>query len=217
MGQKIDPRSFRLGITKGWNFRWFNKKSKNYRTVLRQDVLLTEYIKKKYKSAAIASVDIERSIAKLRIIIRTNRPGVIIGKVGKGLELLRKDLERKFLFGEKLKVVIDVKEVKSIYDSAQLLADDAAVKLEKRGSFRAIMKRMVDETMRNKTDVLGVKVQFSGRLGGAEMSRSESYSKGRIPLHTLRADIDFAKSIARTTYGVIGIKVWLNKGESAKR
>lgn len=209
MGQKVDPRVLRLGINKGWNSLWYNKK--NYKTVLKQDVTLVEYIKEQYKSAGIASVGIERSIAKIKIIIRTNKPGIIIGRGGAGLEDLKKKIERKFLFNEKLKAVIDVKEVKSINENAQLLADDAAFQLEKRVAFRRIMKMMIDKVMQNRS-IKGIKIQMSGRLGGAEMARVEWLSKGNIPLHTLKADIDFAKSTARTTYGAIGLKVWLNKG-----
>ena len=208
MGQKVDPRILRLGINKTWNSLWYNKK--NYKNVLRQDVLLVDYIKERYKTAAIASVKVERSIAKLRIVIKTNKPGVIIGRGGQGLEDLRKDLERKFLFNEKLKAIIDVKEIKTINENAQLLADDAAFQLEKRIAFRRIMKMMIDKVMQSR-NVKGIKVQLSGRLGGAEMSRIEWLSKGNIPLHTLKANIDFAKSTARTTYGAIGVKIWLNK------
>ncbi len=209
MGQKVDPRVLRLGINKGWNSLWYNKK--NYKTVLKQDVTLVDYIKEQYKSAGIASVGIERSIAKIKIIIKTNKPGIIIGRGGAGLEDLKKNIERKFLFNEKLKAVIDVKEVKSINENAQLLADDAAFQLEKRVAFRRIMKMMIDKVMQNRS-IKGIKIQMSGRLGGAEMARVEWLSKGNIPLHTLKADIDFAKSTARTTYGAIGLKVWLNKG-----
>jgi len=209
MGQKVDPRVLRLGINKGWNSLWYNKK--NYKSVLRQDITLIDYIKEQYKGAGIASVGIERSIAKIKIIIRTNKPGIIIGRGGAGLEDLKKKIERKFLFNEKLKAVIDVKEVKTINESAQLLADDAAFQLEKRVAFRRIMKMMIDNVMQNR-NIKGIKIQMSGRLGGAEMARVEWLSKGNIPLHTLKANIDFAKSTARTTYGAIGLKIWLNKG-----
>jgi small subunit ribosomal protein S3 len=208
MGQKVEPRVLRLGINKGWNSLWYNKK--NYKNVLKQDVNLVEYIKARYKTAGIASVGIERSIAKIKIVIRTNKPGIIIGRGGAGLEDLKKDIERKFLFNEKLKAVIDVKEIKTINESAQLLADDAAFQLEKRVAFRRIMKMMLDNVMQNR-NIKGIKIQMSGRLGGAEMARVEWLSKGNIPLHTLKANVDFAKSTARTTYGAIGVKVWLNK------
>ncbi len=208
MGQKVDPRVLRLGINKTWNSLWYNKK--NYKNLLQQDIVLVDYIKARYKTAGIAEVRVERSIAKLRIVIKTNKPGIIIGRGGQGLEDLRKDLERKFLFNEKLKAIIDVKEVKSMNESAQLLADDAAFQLEKRIAFRRIMKMMLDKAMQDR-NINGIKISLSGRLGGAEMSRVEWLAKGNIPLHTLKANIDFAKSTARTTYGAIGVKVWLNK------
>jgi len=210
MGQKADPRVLRLGINRTWNSFWYSKKG--YAKLLHQDIAIADYLRERYKRAGIAGVKIERSIAKLRVVIGTNKPGIIIGKKGQGLEDLRKDLERKFLFKEKLKVVIDVKEIRSINHSAQLLADDAAFQIEKRMAFRRVMKTMLDKVMQDRR-IKGVKIALSGRLGGAEMSRTEWLSKGQIPLHTLKADIDFAKSTAKTTYGTIGVKVWLNKGE----
>jgi len=208
MGQKADPRGLRIGINRNWNSRWYNNK-KNYKKTLKQDVLIGEYIKTKFRHAAISSVEIERSVAKIRIIIFTNRPGVLIGRGGKGMEDLKQEIERNFLFKEKAQVQIDVNEVKSIEENAQLLADEAAMQIEKRIAFRRVMKTMIDKVMQNR-NVKGVKVELSGRLGGAEMSRTEWLAKGSLPLHTLRADIDFAKSIAFTTYGTIGVKVWLN-------
>ncbi|MEA1926302.1 MAG: 30S ribosomal protein S3 [Patescibacteria group bacterium] len=208
MGQKIDPRGLRIGINKTWNSRWYNKR--NYKKLLQQDIMIGEYIKKRFKHASISSVETERSVAKIRIVIHTNSPGMLIGRGGKGLEDLRKDIERKFLFNEKLRTQIDVNEVRAIEENAQLLADDAAMQLEKRISFRRVMKTMISKVMYNR-NVLGVKIQLSGRLGGAEMSRTEWLSQGSLPLHTLRANIDFAKAIAYTTYGTIGVKVWLNK------
>lgn len=208
MGQKVDPRGLRLGVNKTWNSRWYN--SKAYKETLRQDILIRDYVHKTYKGAAISRVEMERSVAKIRIVIYTNRPGVLIGRGGKGLEEMRKNIERKFLFKEKSQVQIDVVEVKSIEEDAQLLADDAATQIEKRVAFRRIMKMMLDKVMQNR-NVKGVKIQLSGRLGGAEMSRREWLSRGNLPLHTIRANIDFAKSTAFTTYGSIGVKVWLNK------
>jgi small subunit ribosomal protein S3 len=208
MGQKIDPRDLRMGINKTWSSRWYN--NKNYKDVLKKDIEINEYILKEYKTAAISHVEIERSVAKLRIVIFTNRPGVLIGRGGKGLEDMRRKLERKFLFNEKLQVQIDVNEVKSIEEDAQLLADEAAMQIEKRVAFRRVMKMMIDKVMQNR-NVMGVKIELAGRLGGAEMSRNEWLAKGNIPLHTIRANIDFAKSTAYTTYGTIGVKVWLNK------
>lgn len=214
MGQKVDPRGFRIGINKTWSSRWYNKK--NYSANLEKDTLIRDYVETNFKHAAIASVDIERSVAKLRMIIRTNRPGVMIGRGGKGLEELRQKLERKFLFKEKLQVQIDIIEVRSIEEDAQLLANDAAFQIEKRVAFRRVMKMMLDKVMQNR-NVFGVKIQLSGRLGGAEMSRVEWLSKGNIPLHTLRANIDYAQATARTTYGAIGVKVWLNKRDQLEQ
>lgn len=214
MGQKVDPRGLRIGINKTWNSRWYNKK--NYKENLEKDTLIREYVLKNFKHAAISSVDIERSVAKLRMIIRTNRPGVIIGRGGKGLEELKQALERKFLFKEKLQVQIDIVEVRSIEEDAQLLANDAAFQIEKRMAFRRVMKMMIDKVMQNR-NVDGIKVQLSGRLGGAEMSRVEWLSKGNIPLHTLRANIDYATATARTTYGAIGVKIWLNKKDQLEQ
>lgn len=208
MGQKADPRGLRMGINKTWSSRWYNNKS--FSKILRQDVMIDEHIKENFRHAAIASVGIERSVAKIRIIIHTNRPGVIIGRGGQGLEELRRDIERKYLFKEKLQVQIDVNEVKTIEEDAQLLANDVAIQIEKRIAFRRVMKMMLDKVMQNR-NIQGMKIELSGRLGGAEMSRTEWLTKGNLPLHTLRANIDFAKSIAYTTYGTIGVKIWLNK------
>ena len=163
-----------------------------------------------FKKAAIASVEIERSVAKIRIIIYTNRPGMIIGRGGQGLDELRSIIKQKYFFKEKSELKIDVKEIKSLEESAQLLADDMAFQLEKRVSFRRVMKTVINNVMQNR-QVKGVRIEFSGRLGGAEMSRKEWLSGGNLPLHTLRADIDFAKSTAFTTYGTLGVKVWLYK------
>ncbi len=208
MGQKADPRGVRIGINKSWNSRWYNQK--NYQKLLRQDIELSEYVKKNYRNAGISTVEIERSVAKIRVIIFTNRPGILIGRGGKGLEELKTDLERKFFFKDKLKVQIDVNEIKTIEENAQLLADDAASQLGRRMPFRRIMKTMLEKVMQNR-NVKGVKVQLSGRLGGAEMSRKEWLSKGNIPLQTLRANIDYAKSTAFTPNGTLGVKVWLHK------
>lgn len=214
MGQKVDPRGFRMGINKTWSSRWYS--NKDYKANLEKDTQIREYVLTNFKHAAISTVDIERSVAKLRMIIKTNRPGVLIGRGGKGLEELRQELERKFLFKEKLQVQIDIIEVRSIEEDAQLLANDAAFQIEKRVAFRRIMKMMLDKVMQNR-NVFGIKIQLSGRLGGAEMSRVEWLSKGNIPLHTLRANIDYAPATARTTYGAIGVKVWLNKREQLEQ
>jgi len=214
MGQKIDPRGLRIGINRLWNSRWYSKK--NYQKNLKQDILMMEYIKDNYKAAAIAQVEIERSPAKIRIIIKTNRPGVLIGREGSGLEELRRSLERKFLFKEKYQVQIDVMEIKFMEENAQLIADNIAFQLEKRVAFRRVMKMMLDKVMQSR-NVEGIKIQLAGRLGGAEMSRVEWLAKGNIPLHTLKKEIDFAKSTAHTTYGSIGVKAWLNLKEREEK
>lgn len=173
---------------------------------------MSQYIKDTYKKAGIAKVEIERSVAKIRVIIFTDKPGILIGRGGQGMEEMKRNIERKFLFKEKQQIQIDVVEVKSMEENAQLIADDCAFQIEKRVSFRRIMKTMLDKVMQNR-NVQGIKIQMSGRLGGAEMSRVEWLSKGNIPLHTIRKKIEFAKSTAHTTYGAIGIKVWLNVKE----
>jgi len=210
MGQKIDPRCFRLVVDKNWKSRWYGES--NYRDNLKQDVLLREDILNQLKAAAISSVEIERSVAKIRIIIYSGRPGVLIGRKGQGIEDLKKRLGRKFFMKNKTELQIDIKEVKKFEEDAQLLADDIASQLEKRIPFRRVMKMAMDKSMQGR-NIKGIKVQLSGRLGGAEMSRREWLSKGNLPLHTLRANIDYAKATARTTFGTIGVKVWLYKKE----
>lgn len=208
MGQKVDPRGLRIGINKIWTSRWYD--DKKYQQNLKQDILLREMIKAKFKKAAISSVEIERSVAKIRIVIYTNRPGMIIGRGGQGLDDLKRMIKQKYFFKEKSELKIDVKEIKSLEENAQLLADDIAFQLEKRVAFRRVLKTTINNVMQNRK-VKGIRVELSGRLGGAEMSRKEWLSEGNLPLHTLRADIDFAKSTAYTTYGTLGVKVWLHK------
>jgi len=214
MAQKIDPRLFRMGINKTWQSRWYD--DKNYQKNLQQDVRLREELRKKLRKAAVASVEIERSVGKVRIIISTGRPGVLIGRGGEGLEKLKKTIKKKYFYKENADVQIDVKEIKAIEENAQLLADSIADQIEKRVFFKKAMKSSIADAYKNR-NVKGVKISLSGRLGGAEMSRREWLAKGNLPLHTLRADIDFAKTEAHTTYGVIGIKVWLYKENTDKR
>jgi len=213
MGQKVDPRGLRMGINKTWKSRWFS--DKNYKENLRQDILIRQDLEKQFKKAAVSSIEIERSVAKIKIIIYTNRPGVLIGRGGQGLEDVKTTLKKKYLFKSKMDLQIDVKEVKSMEENAQLLADDMAFQIEKRMAFRRVMKTTIGRVMRSR-NVLGCKVELSGRLGGAEMSRTEWLSEGNLPLHTIRADIDFAKSIAYTTHGTIGVKVWLHRRKLIK-
>ncbi len=210
MGQKIHPVGFRLGVTAGWKSRWFD--SRNFQKTLREDVEIREFVKTKWKAAGIAEVYIERSANVIRIIIETSRPGVLIGRGGTGVEDLTRIMKTRFFRGRKTDLKVDVREIRTPDENASLVAQAVAEQLEKRMPFRRVLKGTIDTVMKQR-EVKGAKLEISGRLGGAEMSRREWTSKGEIPLHTLRADIDFAKAEARTTYGVIGVKVWINKGE----
>ncbi|MBP6889182.1 MAG: 30S ribosomal protein S3 [Candidatus Moranbacteria bacterium] len=211
MGHKTNPIGIRLGITADWQSRWFAN-AKLFKTQLRSDVEMHDFIMKKWKQAAIASVQVERSAATIRVIIETSRPGVLIGRGGTGIEDLARVVKNHFFRGKKTDLKVEVKEIKRFEESASLVGQQIAEQLEKRIPFRRALKGMIDQVTQNK-DILGVKIEISGRLGGAEMRRREWLSKGKIPLHTLRADIDFARVEANTTYGVIGIKVWIYKGE----
>jgi small subunit ribosomal protein S3 len=210
MGHKVNPTGIRLGITTTWKSRWFGKK--DYRSNLREDIEMRQFIVTRWKAAAIASLDIERSANVVRIIIQTSRPGVLIGRGGTGIEDLTRVVKTRFFAGKKMSLKIEIQEVKNFEESASLVAQQVAEQLERRMPFRRILKGMLDQVEKNK-NVKGVKIELSGRLGGAEMSRREWLSRGTIPLHTLRADIDFSKATATTTYGAIGIKVWVYKGE----
>jgi small subunit ribosomal protein S3 len=210
MGQKVNPKGFRLGITTMWRSRWFGGKdmAKN----LRLDVTLRSFIMKKWKQASIADVEIERSAGDIKIIVLTSRPGVLIGRGGSGIEDMSRAVKKEFFRGTKTVLKIDIKEVKDFEANASIVAQQVAEQLEKRVAFRRVLKTTLDQTDKNKL-IKGIKVEVSGRLGGAEMSRKEWLSKGTIPLQTLRADIDISRATARTTYGAIGVKVWIYKGE----
>lgn len=210
MGRKIHPIGFRLGVTTGWKSRWFD--AKNFQKTLRQDVSIREFIRKQWKAASIADVVIERSAGAVRIIIETSRPGVLIGRGGSGIEDLTRAVRQRFFRGVRADVKVDVQEIKTPDENASLVAQQVAEQIERRLPFRRILKGMADQVMQTRS-VQGVKIEIAGRLGGAEMSRRERISRGEIPLHTLRADIDFAIAEANTTYGVIGVKVWIYKGE----
>lgn len=211
MGNKVHPIGIRLGITTDWQSRWFASK-KTFREQLRKDIEMRELIVKKWKTAAIANVVIERSAAAIRLIIHTSRPGVLIGRGGTGIEDLARVMKKQFFPGKKVDLKVEVQEVKNAEMNASLVGQQVAEQLEKRMPFRRVLKGMLDQVEANK-GVEGVKIEISGRLGGAEMSRREWLSRGKIPLHTLRADIDFAQTEAQTTYGVIGVKTWIYKGE----
>lgn len=211
MGNKVNPTGIRLGITTNWLSRWFGSK-KTYRQQLRKDIEIRELITAKWKAAAIASVQIERNGSAVRLIIHTARPGVLIGRGGTGIEDMTRVIKKRFFAGKKVDLKVDIQEVKSPETNAMLVGQQVAEQLEKRLPFRRVLKTMLDQVEGNKL-VQGVKIEICGRLGGAEMSRREWLSRGKIPLHTLRADIDFALAEARTTYGVIGVKTWIYKGE----
>ncbi|QZY54621.1 30S ribosomal protein S3 [Crassaminicella profunda] len=207
MGQKVSPHGLRVGVIKDWDSKWYADKA-NFADLLVEDNKIRKYVKKKLYTAGIAKVVIERAANnKVKVNIFTAKPGMVIGKAGAGVEELRKDVEK---LTEK-SVIINVNEVKRAEMEAQLVAENVAFSLERRVSFRRAMKQAIGRTM--KSGALGIKVMTSGRLGGAEMARNEKYSEGNVPLHTLRADIDYGFAEANTTYGKIGVKVWINKGE----
>ena len=205
MGQKVNPYGIRLGINKTWSSRWFSKNEST--KLLHQDLKIKSYVEKKLKNASISKINIERAAKKLRLSIYSSRPGIIIGKKGADIETLKNDLSNM----SNLEVFLDIKEVRKPEVEAKLVAENIASQLEKRISFRRAMKKAVQSAMRLGAN--GVKVVCSGRLGGAEIARTEKYHEGSVPLHTLRGDIDYATADAETTHGICGIKVWINKGE----
>ena len=207
MGQKVSPHGLRVGVIKDWNSKWYGDK-KNFADFLAEDNQIREYVKKKLYVAGVSKVLIERSSeTKLRVIVLTAKPGMVIGRSGDGIEALKKGLVK--LTGKE--VEISIEEVRRSELDAQLTAEAVAQSLERRVSFRRAMKQVIGRTM--KAGARGIKVAVSGRLGGAEIARSEKYSEGNVPLHTLRADIDYGFAEADTTYGKIGVKVWINHGE----
>jgi small subunit ribosomal protein S3 len=205
MGQKVHPYGFRLGFTKTWRSRWFAKQ--DYVRLLREDLELKDSLRTRLKAAGVSSVEVDRPGNKLRITIRTSRPGIVIGRKGAEIEKLKQDLTKR----TKRDVFIDIQEVHKPELDAQLVAESIALQLEKRVAFRRAMRKAVDSALR--FGCKGIKVRVSGRLNGAEIARSEWYLQGQLPLHTLRADIDYGFSQAFTTYGVIGVKTWTYKGE----
>lgn len=205
MGQKVHPKGLRLGIIKDWDSRWYA--DKNYRELLHEDIVLRDYIKKRLFLSGISRVEIERAANRLRISIHTAKPGIVIGRGGTEVEALRKDLEK--LSGKQ--VSVNIVEIKKPELEAQLVAESVAAQLEKRVAFRRAMKQAVSRSMR--MGAQGIRIALSGRLAGAEMARSEWYSDGKVPLHTLRANIDYGFAEASTQYGKIGVKVWIYLGE----
>jgi small subunit ribosomal protein S3 len=207
VGQKTHPTGFRLGITKDWNSRWYAE-GKNYRSFVHEDLKLRQYIKKKLGHASISRIGIERRANnKVDMTIHTARPGIIIGKKGSEVEVLKKELQD--MFGRE--IYIKIQEVRRADIDAQLVAENVANQLLRRVAFRRAMKKAVSNAM--KMGVKGIRIATAGRLGGAEMSRREWYREGRVPLHTLRADIDYGFAEANTTYGIIGVKVWIYHGD----
>lgn len=207
MGQKVNPIGYRLGVNKTWDSRWYANK-KDFGTTLNKDLKIREYLKKHLKDAAVASIIIERKKNRCEVTINTAKPGVIIGRGGEDIDKLRKALSREV----KEDVYVSIVDVSKQVDlNAQLVADNIAMQIENRAPFRSAQKRAIRNTM--KAGAKGIKTLVSGRLGGVEMARSEGYTEGTVPLHTIRADIDFAQSEADTTYGKIGVKVWIYKGE----
>jgi len=209
LGQKVNPIGLRLGIVKTWESRWYA--GKNYADYILEDYNIRKFIKKRLYHAGISKIEIERSSKRVRLRIFTSRPGIVIGKKGAEIALFKKELE-KIVSHE---VIIDIQEVRKPEIDAQLVAENIALQIIRRVAFRRAMKRGISSAMR--FGAKGIRVICSGRLGGAEMARTEQYREGRIPLHTLRADIDYGFIDARTTYGIIGIKVFIFKGEILKK
>ncbi len=205
MGQKVNPIGFRLGVIRTWDSKWVSKK--NYARWLHEDIILRRHIRKTLERAGISRVQIERAGDKAKINVFTARPGIVIGKRGAGVESLKKELQ-KLVNSE---VFLNIREVRKAEVDAQLVAENVASQLVNRVAFRRAMKKAVSTSL--KFGAKGIKIRCAGRLGGAEMARIEWYREGRVPLHTLRADIDFGVATARTTYGAIGVKVWIFKGE----
>jgi small subunit ribosomal protein S3 len=205
MGQKVHPYGFRLGVTKTWRSRWYAKQ--DYSKLLREDLELKDSLHERLKAAGVSSIEVDRPGNKLRVTIRTSRPGIIIGKRGAEIEKLKLELAKK----TSREVFIDINEVHKPELDAQLVAESIALQLEKRVAFRRAMRKAVDSALR--FGCKGIKVRVSGRLNGAEIARSEWYLQGQLPLHTLRADLDYGFAEAHTTYGVIGVKCWTYKGE----
>jgi small subunit ribosomal protein S3 len=205
LGQKVHPIGFRLGINRNWDSRWFA--SKEYSHFVLEDYRIRKFLKKRVFQAGVARIEIERAASKVRIRMHTARPGIVIGKKGSEIEKLKRDLEKEI----KREVIIDIQEVRKAEVEAQLVAENVALQLVRRIAFRRAMKKSVSAALR--FGAQGIKIACSGRLGGAEMARREWYREGRVPLHTIRADIDYGFAEAYTKYGVIGVKVTIFKGE----
>jgi len=213
MGQKVHPISYRLGIIRTWNSKWFSVK--RYREYLRQDLEIKKYLSVKLKSAGLSKIEIERSSGSLTVIIHTSKPGVVIGRGGAGSEVLRKEIRQKFIRDPKLQLRITIQEINRPEIDAGIVVQNVVEQLEKRMPFRRILKQTVESVKR--AGAQGVKIMVGGRLNGAEIARTEYLTWGKLPLQTIRADIDYSRGAARTTYGAIGVKVWIYKGEIFKK
>ena len=208
MGQKVSPIGFRVGVNRGWLSRWFG--GGNYPEYLNTDIIIRDFLTKRLRGMAVDSVHIERGPGRLKVIIHTARPGLVIGRGGAGIEEIKKQLFNKL--GRKIPLQVDVQEIRNPDSSAKVVAEALAEQIEKRFPFRRAMKQTMQRLMAAK-DVKGAKIQVAGRLNGAEIARTEHIEEGSLPLQTLRADIDFAHDTAYTTYGTIGVKVWIYKGD----
>jgi small subunit ribosomal protein S3 len=205
LGQKVNPNGFRLGINKSWKSLWYDEKE--FAKKLKEDLMLRNYVRKRLPNAGISEVEIKRTPKRITLTVHTARPGIVIGKKGAEVDKLKEELQR--LTSQEIQ--LNIHEIKRPELDAALVAENVAKQIESKVSFRRAMKKAITSTMRMGAE--GVRIRCAGRLGGAEMARTEQYKEGRIPLHTLRADIDFAKFVANTTYGAIGVKVWICKGE----
>lgn len=212
MGQKVNPRIFRMNTTQESASKWFAKQ--NYRKFLIQDIRIRAYLRIKLRTSGLARIDIERSAQKLKVIIFTSKPGMVIGSGGAGIEEIRKTIREKHLGSEKIDLTVDVNEVSKPDLNAQIVVGSIIEQLEKRIPFRRIMKRSMEQVMQ--AGAKGVKITIAGRLNGSEIARTETLAEGKIPLHTLRSDIDYGRAAARTIYGAVGVKVWICKGEVIK-
>lgn len=205
MGQKVNPIGFRLGVIRTWESKWYERK--DYAAWLHEDIKLRKYIEEKLEASGVAKVEIERAAKKVKVSIYASRPGIIIGKKGAGIETLKADLQKM----TSREVVVAIQEVRKAEINATLVAESVAQQIERRVAFRRAMKKAISQAL--KFGAKGVKVRLGGRLAGADIARTETYKEGSVPLHTLRADVDYGTATASTTYGQIGVKVWIYKGE----
>jgi len=210
MGQKVNPTIFRIGTTTNWKSRWFTSKV-NFKNFLKEDLILRQLILEKFSEAGIGKIEIERNARQILILIHTSRPGILIGRGGKGIENI-KNLATKIVKGKTID--IEIIEITQPELSSAIVADNIAKQIEQRIPYKKAVKQAIERAMA--ANALGIKIKIKGRLSGAEIARSETFSQGKIPLHTIRADIDFSQEFAKTTYGTVGIKVWIYKGEVFK-